>query len=49
MAIKEQLIMELYGLDIVDLASWTITIITALSLKKQLKQNKKFNKQTYEM
>ncbi len=32
-----------------DLASWTITIITALSLRKQLKQNKEFNKQTYEM
>lgn len=32
-----------------DLASWTITIITALSLRKQLKQNKEFNKQTYEI
>lgn len=41
--------MELYGLDMMDLASWTITIITALSLRKQLKQNKEFNKQTYEM
>ena len=30
-------------------AAWFITIITAWILKKQLKQNKEFNKQTYEM
>lgn len=49
MVIKKQLIMELFGLDMMDLASWIITIFTAYILQKQIKQNEEFNRQTYEM